>query len=212
MVKLVTKYRGKEVPFPSKTINKAAERLSPRNLQRLTQFAEQEMRRYLNNVSKVMHERHSRPYQKGFKRKTLQKRSGRGLQSIKNFLVNRQGDGVTGHMRLNKYMTMHEHGGWIRAKKGKYLTIPLDAALNANGTPKKRNARAWQNTFVRKSKKGNLIIFQKRGKRIVPLYVLKEKVRIPARLGLRVELRKGRAPMRKAIIQRIKLMVKDQGR
>ena len=92
------------------------------------------------------------------------------------------------------------------------MTIPLDAALNANGTPKKKRARDWKDTFVAKSKRGNLIIFQKRGRRIVPLYVLKKRVRIPARLGLRKELRKQRNPMRRAIMDRIREMVTEQKR
>jgi hypothetical protein len=41
------------------------------------------------------------------------------------------------------------------------------------------------NTFVGRSKAGNLIIFQRKGRTIVPLYVLKKEVRIKARLGLR---------------------------
>lgn len=204
VLELQTKYRGRAVDFPSKQIGKAAARLSPRNLQKMAQFAEQEMRKYLNAVVTTLAQRHGRPYTPGAKRKTLQKRSGAGLRSLKNFLVQKKGYSVTGHVRLNKYMAFHETGGWIRAKNATYLTIPLDAALNTNGTPKKRRARDWRNTFVAKSKKGNLIIFQKRGRRIVPLYVLKKKVRIPARLGLRKELRKKRPPMRRAILARIR--------
>ena len=42
-----------------------------------------------------------------------------------------------------------------------------------------------KNTFVQYSKKGNLLIFQKRSRgSIVPLYILKKRVKIPARLGL----------------------------
>jgi hypothetical protein len=89
------------------------------------------------------------------------------------------------------YGRIHETGGTIRAKNGKYLTIPLPAALNSDGTPKKRSAREWDRTFVRESKAGNLLIFQKRGSGIVPLYVLKKKVRIPARLGLGDTLKTG---------------------
>jgi hypothetical protein len=49
----------------------------------------------------------------------------------------------------------------------------------------KRRARDWDNTFVRMSRRGNLIIFRKDGVgRVVPLYLLKKSVRIPQRLGL----------------------------
>jgi hypothetical protein len=50
--------------------------------------------------------------------------------------------------------------------------------------PYRRSARDWDNTFVARSKKGNLIIFQRRGVQITPLYVLKTSVKIPARLGM----------------------------
>lgn len=211
-MKLTTKYRGREVDFPAKQINNAAAKLSPRNLQRMSQFAEQEMRKYLIAVTDALIARHSTPYRHGQRLSTLQKRSGAGLKSVKNFLVRRVADEVTGHVRLNKYMDMHEHGGWIRAKNAQYLTIPLPAALNANGTPKKPRARDWENTFVSRSKRGNLIIFQKRGRRVIPLYVLKKKVRIPARLGLRKELSKRRPAMRSAILARIRELAFDQTR
>jgi hypothetical protein len=42
-----------------------------------------------------------------------------------------------------------------------------------------------------KSKKGNLIIFQKQGGRVVPLYLLRTSVKIPPRLGLRDTLEAG---------------------
>jgi len=82
------------------------------------------------------------------------------------------------------YMTVQETGATIRPKRAKFLTVPTDYALDSRGIPLKRSAREWGNTFVARSKKGNLIVFQKRGRGIVPLYVLKKEVRIPARLGL----------------------------
>jgi len=42
--------------------------------------------------------------------------------------------------------------------------------------------------FIRKSKKGNLILFGKTGKSIIPLFVLKRSVTIPARRYLSVTL------------------------
>jgi hypothetical protein len=69
------------------------------------------------------------------------------------------------------------------------MAIPLPAALNANGTPKRPGPRSWSNTFVRESRKGNVIIFQRKGRKIVPLYLLRRKVRIPRRLGLRYTFR-----------------------
>jgi len=83
-----------------------------------------------------------------------------------------------------------------------YLAIPLDAARrfktrNALGLAKP--PREWPNTFVAKSKRGNLIIFQEQGDRIVPLFVLKQKVTIPPRPGIKPVMRQ-REPI---ILQRI---------
>ncbi len=64
--------------------------------------------------------------------------------------------------------------------QGVNVQAATGTALNANGTPIKLSAREWTNTFVAKSKAGNLIIFQKRGRQIAPLYVLEEQGDYPA--------------------------------
>ena len=52
------------------------------------------------------------------------------------------------------------------------MTVPLPGV--------KGRARNKKNTFVLKSKSGNLVIMQRKGKKkLKPLYVLKEKVKIP---------------------------------
>lgn len=87
-----------------------------------------------------------------------------------------------GAMERMPYAEIHETGGVITPKRAKYLTIPLQAALTSAGAPKKAGARDWKDTFVGRSRAGNLIIFQKRGKgSLIPLYVLKKRVTIPAR-------------------------------
>ena len=68
--------------------------------------------------------------------------------------------------RLKRYK-----GGTIR-KKNKMLTIPL-------GDTKGRIANFRDGFFV-KSKKGNVLYCQRQGKRLKPLFVLKEQVEIPA--------------------------------
>ncbi|ASP22057.1 hypothetical protein ANTHELSMS3_03427 [Antarctobacter heliothermus] len=90
---------------------------------------------------------------------------------------------VTGRVKLRADRAVHEDGGRIKPTSGQYVTVPLPAALNANGTPKKARARDWPNTFMAKSRKGNLLIFQRKGGRLVPLYALKKSVTVPARLG-----------------------------
>jgi hypothetical protein len=81
--------------------------------------------------------------------------------------------------KLRKIVEVHElgtkgKGGKLPAitpKRSDWLTVPLKAALNRSGTPKKRKARDWPNTFVFKAKNGKLFIVQRRGKQLVFLYV-----------------------------------------
>lgn len=151
--------------------------------------------KYLQSVANALAEKHGKAWPGGTTPTTLSARSGKAVQEIKKS-VRVTGDsldtlrGMIGSGDAF-YLKIHETGGVIKAKNVKYLTIPLPAALNSNGTPKKPSARDWDNTFVAKSKKGNLIIFQKVGSKIIPLYVLKTSVKIPARLGMEKALRGG---------------------
>lgn len=142
--------------------------------------------KYLKGVGQGLSQRHGVPYPGGTTSNTLSKRSGRLAQAIKQSarVRGRSLEDVEGRLSAPGYARIHETGGVIRAKRSKYLTIPLPAALKPNGTPIKRSARQWSDTFVARSKKGNLIIFQKRGSDIVPLYVLKREVYIRPRLGM----------------------------
>jgi hypothetical protein len=82
----------------------------------------------------------------------------------------------------------------ITPKRAKFLTIPLKAAQTATGVGRGGAlSGAYAKTFVRMSKAGNLIIFgqgtyakgaksgQAKGN-IVPLFLLKKSVRVPARI------------------------------
>lgn len=111
-------------------------------------------------------------------------RSGKGLNDILRSLKARGSfrDEVVGELRVTGSMVIHETGGTIRRKRAKFLTIPLPAACDSRGLPLKPSARDWDNTFVARSKRGNLLIFQRRGRGIVPLYLLKTSVYMPARL------------------------------
>lgn len=119
----------------------------------------------------------------------LKRRSGHLAQSIESsvyqdgegVITARIGSGVRSGFRM-PYTEVHETGGVITPKKVKYLTIPLKAALSSSGVPRKNSAREWPNTFVRRTKSGALIMFQKTGKKtLVPLYILKRSVNIPGR-------------------------------
>lgn len=68
----------------------------------------------------------------------------------------------------------------VKPVHARALTIPLPAAKTAAGVTRRR-ARAYKNTFVHEG-----IIYQRRGKKkIVPLFVLRKSVTVPARPALR---------------------------
>lgn len=87
--------------------------------------------------------------------------------------------------KVLNYAATQEYGATIRAKSGKALPIPLDAALTARGVAR-GNPRDFDNTFILRGKKGMLvdsgaIIMQKRGFDVVPLFLLKKQVTIRPR-------------------------------
>lgn len=98
---------------------------------------------------------------------------------------------VTGEITLPGEYRVQEYGGTIRPRKGQYLFAPLPAALKADGRPKKLNPRQWQHTFIAESRRGNLILFQRLGRKLIPLYALKPQVRVRPRLGLVAQFKRG---------------------
>ncbi len=185
-------FRNKRFKDASIGLNAFADKLG-KGIERAGPGLSKEMRKYLEGVAQVLANRHGNPWPKGTTDQNLSRRSGKALRSIRSSIrvVGRKVNEIQGEIGGVFYLKTHEQGATIRAKKSKFLTIPLPAALNKNGTPRVKKARDWDNTFVAKSKKGNLIIFQKRGKKIVPLYVLKTQVRIPKRLGMERTLKAG---------------------
>lgn len=151
-----------------------------------------EMRKALEQVYTQLERKHGRswplggaPFGTDPSRQRLGRRSGRGLRSIKDSIQVRSGrDNLYGQISTGR-LTVHETGAVITAKRAKYLALPMIDALNSRGEPIYSSPRHWRNTFVARSKRGNLIIFQRLvGGKVVPLYMLKRKVRMPARLGL----------------------------
>jgi len=178
-------FRGERFKRAEVGLNALGKRLSA-NMDGYGKIVSKELRSHLTKVINVLTTFHGKPWPGGATSTTLARRSGAAVQSL------RAGIKVTGNRMSNVqaaisgigYLQTHERGATIRARKAKFLTIPLDAALNADGTPIKPKARDWKNTFVAQSRKGNLLIFQKRGAGIVPLYALKREVVIPPRLRL----------------------------
>ncbi len=164
----------------------------------MTPIARREMVSILDTVTQALRQRHSsrwsanRRLPEGAERGKLAKRSGGGLRGLRT-KVSVSGDDVTGSLSVPFPLSVHEDGAVIR-RRGKLLAIPLPAALNSRGLPIKNRPRDWTNTFVAESKRGNLLIFRRDGRTIVPLYILKEQTRIPRRLGAGVTLNKA-APL-----------------
>jgi len=118
----------------------------------------------------------------------LARRTGTLAKSTRPRKVERKGKRVVGGVVLGtKYAKVHvgEKGKvtTIRPRRAQFLAIPLSAAKTAAGVPRGR-PRDFGNTFIQRSRRGNLLIFQKRLGGIVPLFALKKEVRIPARVHL----------------------------
>jgi len=160
---------------------------------RLPKVFRLEMEKYLKATAEALHRRHGSVWPGGTSSRTLSRRSGDLIKSIRQSVRVRgtRVDDITGEIGGAFYASVHESGATIRPKKAKYLAIPLPEALDRRGVPLKPGPRDWPNTFVAESKKGNLLIFQRRTGRIVPLYVLKREVKIPPRLGMGETLAKG---------------------
>lgn len=136
-----------------------------------------------------------RRYLRGFAQGTMAKRiAGRpGLINRTGALRRSFGTAVTGEGSIESwvgtvyttspYARIQEFGGTVTPKKSQFLTIPLAGARTGAGATR-GGARSFPNTFFAKSRAGNLLMFQKQGKKIVPLFVLKKSVSIPPRLGM----------------------------
>lgn len=101
-----------------------------------------------------------------------------------------------------KYAAIHEFGGTIRARKSKYLTIPLPPMLTATGVLR-QSARSVPDTFVFKSKRGNLFIARTDANgKLELLFLLRTEVYIPARMGLRAMLAKEGTPLQIELVKK----------
>lgn len=151
-----------------------------------------ELRSFLDSVGEAITSRNGKSYPGGTTDNSLSSRSGRSMQSVLDSIkvTGTTFTDIAGHIGGAFPLGVHEYGATINAK-GKLLTIPLPAALDSRGVPLKRSARDWDNTFVARSKAGNLLIFQRRGSQIVPLYVLKQTVTIKPRLRMGDTLKAG---------------------
>jgi len=198
-VELELEWRGKRYRDVDRGLKAVADDTEASFNDKFKPIALRVLRQYMSGVVGSVRQRVSTPYPGGTSPAgrfpgTLSKRSGKLASQFvdSNIRVQDTADGPVVSFTLSGIAAVHERGATIRAKNAQYLTIPLPAALNKNGTPKRPTARSWPNTFVQRSKKGNLLIFQKKGKDIIPLYVLKKSVVIPKRLAFKEGFEAGR--------------------
>ncbi len=131
----------------------------------------------------------------------LEVRTGQ-LRRTQYYKVKESGDKIIGIQGAKvPYGRAHELGAVIRPKTGQWLTIPLNAAKTASGVAR-GPARSFSNTFFLK-KGGNLLLMQKKGDQIVPLFVLKKEVRIPKRPFLRPGIMEKLPVIRREILKEV---------
>ena len=114
------------------------------------------------------------------------------------------------------YANIHETGGIIRPKNARYLTIPLPSAQTPAGVGRftAREVRdgmtGYDGSFFRRSRAGNLILFGTQGNRVIPLFILKQSVTIPARRYMSVTVEQTQDKVVDNIVDKIK-EAKEQG-
>jgi len=87
------------------------------------------------------------------------------------------------------YAGVHEFGATIRPRHGRFLAIPLAAARRGAAGGVSMGPRDYAGGFFFRSRAGNLIFGVRSGGRVgrlIPLFVMKESVRIPSRPVWRV--------------------------
>lgn len=115
------------------------------------------------------------------------------------------GSGIFGRKGV-KYAKILETGKpIIKPKKAKMLTIPLPGI--------KGRAANFPNAFIIKSKKGNILLVEKKGKKgLRPLFVLKKQVKIPAFHWLRDSIKEMKSDLLRSLKPAEILKIMKQGR
>lgn len=201
-IDLELEWRGRRFQSVDKGLNAVADLLGKRT-DALVPVARKLLEQYMEGVVKSVRQRADTPWPQGTSSAgrfpgTLSRRSGGLLQVLSPSRVETRARGgkaanVEVAFSIPAWVAVHETGATIRPRRAQYLTVPLPPALDSRGVPRKPNARAWRDTFVIKSRRGNLLIVQKRADGgINPLYVLKKEVTIPPRLAFKQAFEAGK--------------------
>lgn len=159
------------------------------------------MRDMLDTAAEAMRQRHGTAWAAGSRLPygragRLHVRSGRMIESLLNSVkVTETPDGVTGTIGGPFWMVTHEEGRTIRARNryvtlrgeriGPFLFIPLPDVLDAQGVPRTLTSSDWRGAFVIRSRKRHYLIVRREGGGLVPMFLLRKRVTVRARLGLR---------------------------
>jgi hypothetical protein len=95
------------------------------------------------------------------------------------------------HTSKAPYAAKLEYGGWVKPTNKQYLAIPIGReGKRIRKEVKESLTNSPRNLFVIKSKKGNLLLMERHGKRqkVTPRFVLKRSVFIKARPFMRPAL------------------------
>lgn len=179
---------------PADAMREIVDDLERRELPRVMKNLAERLLRTLERVHRRMEEKHGAawpasgmPFGTDPRRQRLLRRSGRSLQAIRDSIkVTRSSADrtVQGTISLPANLAVHETGGVIRPRRRENLLIPFVTALDSRGLPRYRQPKRLANTFVRRTKRGNLVVFRrKRDGAIEPLYLLKPEVNMPPRMG-----------------------------
>lgn len=185
------RFRGRVYNSPRRAYAALTARID-KNWDQSVQTVRTELKMYMDAVIERLRDRHGSSWPGGTSDKTLSKRTGELLEELSNSerIMGAKLDNLQGVFHLGEKLVFHEYGG-TKTAGGKMMTIPLPAALDSRGVPLRKSARDWSNTFVAETRAGNVVIFQRRGGSIVPLYVLKDSVTVKPRLGFREEVANG---------------------
>lgn len=126
------------------------------------------------------------------------------------------------------YARIHERGGVIRPKRGRFLTVPLRSAKTAAGATRAaaklvNRGGDWQTrnrlpgassreTFIYQGRRSPIIATKRPGGQIMPLYVLRRSVTIPARLGFRKTWREQRSKRALLYKRNVRRFIQGSGR
>lgn len=116
----------------------------------------------------------------------LRRRTGGLSQSFHHIVIGKQSLNTL-RMRYftnKKYAAIHEHGGAVRPKRAKYLTIPLKANLTPAGVMRRPIRQFPHVAFVMSRRKALIALAGDSKGEMRPMFVLKKRVKIPKRLGL----------------------------